>query len=87
VGKRVFLNEESAMEMGLLWFDDNPGVSLAAKIEKAARRYRQKFGRSPDMCYVHPQTLAGAGELPAQVKVIERTSVQPNNFWIGVKSS
>jgi hypothetical protein len=81
------LDEDPGMQMGLLWFDDNPKVSFAAKIEKAARRYRERFGRAPDMCYVHPQTLAGVQELPARVRVIERTTVQPNNFWIGVKSS
>jgi hypothetical protein len=81
------LGEEPGMQMGLLWFDDNPKVSFVAKIEKAARRYRERFGRAPDMCYVHPQTLAGVEELPVHVRVIKRATVQPNNFWIGVKSS
>jgi len=72
------------MKMGLLWFDDNPKVPLATKIENAARRYRERFGRAPDVCYVHPKTLAGEKAMPAQVKVIESASVQPNHFWIGV---
>ena len=80
-------NEDFAMQSGLLWFDDNPKVSLTDKIEKAAGRYREKFGRAPNVCFVHPQTLEGAEQLPAQVKVIERVSIQPNNFWIGVDSS
>jgi len=75
------------MKTGLLWFDDNPRVPLATKIENAARRYREKFGKPPDVCYVHPQTLAGAQKLPAHVKVVERATIQPNNFWIGVKAS
>jgi hypothetical protein len=75
------------MEVGLLWFDDNPKVSLATKIENAARRYRERFGKAPNVCYVHPKTLAGAQSLPAHVRVIESTTVQPNCFWIGVMSS
>ena len=71
------------MQIGLLWFDDNPQVPLATKIEKAARRYRERFGRPPNVCYVHPQTLAGAQGLPAGLKVVERASVQPNYFWVG----
>ncbi len=74
------------MKMGLLWFDDNPNLPVAKKIEKAARRYRQRLGRSPNVCYVHPQTLAGATAMPARVQVIESASIQPNYFWIGVKS-
>lgn len=74
------------MRMGLLWFDDNPNVPLATKIENAARRYRKRLGRSPNVCYVHPDTLAGAKTLPAHVKVLESASIQPNYFWIGVKS-
>ncbi len=79
--------EELGMQSGLLWFDDNPRLSLADKIEKAAGRYREKFGRAPTICFVNPHTLAGAEQLPAHVKVIERGSIQPNNFWIGVSSS
>ncbi len=79
--------EELGMQSGLLWFDDNPSLSLADKIERAAGRYREKFGKSPTVCFVHPQTLEGAERLPAHVKVIERGSIQPNNFWIGVNSS
>ncbi|MGB9879445.1 MAG: hypothetical protein ACPLRM_01665 [Anaerolineae bacterium] len=75
------------MEIGLLWFDDNPKIPLATKIENAARRYRERFGKSPNVCYVHPKTLAGAQNLPAYVRVIESISIQPNCFWIGVNSS
>jgi len=74
------------MITGLLWFDDSPNVPLAAKIENAARRYRERFGRSPEVCYVHPRTLAGAKVLPTHVKVIELATIQPNHFWIGVRS-
>ncbi len=47
------------MKVGLLWYDDDPGRDLAEKVGRAARRYRQKFGTSPDICYVHPSTLSG----------------------------
>ena len=50
------------MKEGLLWYDDNPSRDLAEKIGRAARRYRQKFGAAPDVCYVHPSLLKGADE-------------------------
>jgi hypothetical protein len=73
------------MTTGLLWFDDNAKVPLATKIENAARRYRERFGRSPNVCYVHPNTLAGEPLVEGAVKVVELASVQPNHFWIGVQ--
>lgn len=79
--------QELGMKVGLLWFDDNPKVPLATKIENAARRYHERFGESPNVCYVHPRTLAGAQSIPTHVQVIESVRVQPNCFWIGVKSS
>jgi len=72
------------MRSGLLWFDDNPQVPLATKIDNAARRYREKFGRAPNVCYVSPRTLAGAGSFSASIKVVALASMQPNHFWIGV---
>jgi len=46
------------METGLLWYDDDPQRPLEAKISLAAERYRAKYGRLPDTCYVHPQAVA-----------------------------
>ena len=77
---------ESGVEVGLLWFDDNPKVPLAIKVENAVRRYRERFGRMPEVCYVHPRTLAGAEELPVHLRVIERATIQPNHFWVVVRS-
>jgi hypothetical protein len=53
------------MQTGLLWYDDDPQRPLEAKISLAAERYRDKYGRLPDTCYVHPQAIASrsAGSL------------------------
>lgn len=75
------------MKTGLLWFDDSAKVPLATKVENAARRYRERFGRSPNVCYVHPQTLAGQAVVTSVVRIVELASVQPNHFWVGVQST
>lgn len=49
--------------IGLLWFDDDPGRDLKQKVGNAARRYAEKFGRRPTVCYVHPSMLSGFGPL------------------------
>lgn len=73
------------MKIGLLWFDDDPKQDLAQKITRAAKRYRQKFGIPPDVCYVHKSSLSVNGKT-AQVGQIHVTS-QPasllHHFWIG----
>ena len=45
------------MQIGLLWFDNDPRRGLTAKIEDAARRYREKFGAPPNACYVNQAAL------------------------------
>ena len=80
------MSGRSGMKWGLLWFDDDGKAPFVARVEKAARRYREKFRRSPNLCYVHPITLSTAEAMPRRVKVVELASIQPNHFWIGVKS-
>nr|HID14985.1 hypothetical protein [Anaerolineae bacterium] len=73
------------MKVGLLWYDDDPGCDLAEKIGRAARRYRQKFGTSPDVCYVHPSALSGNGQVRkvGGVRVAPLPSVLRHHFWLG----
>ena len=83
------------MKEGLLWYDDDPGRELAEKIGRAARRYRQKFGAAPDICYVHPLALGsngnastklsagGKGQKVGRVRVSPKQSVLRHHFWLG----
>jgi hypothetical protein len=45
------------MNIGMLWFDNDPKSSLDLKIERAARYYQVKYGKSPTLCFVHPSML------------------------------
>ncbi len=76
------------MNEGLLWYDDDPSHNLAEKIGQAARRYRQKFGAPPNICYVHPSTLLalegnGKGRKVNGVQVTPLPSVLRHHFWVG----
>lgn len=75
------------MKEGLLWYDDNPGRDLAEKIRPAARRYRQKFGTAPEVCYVHPSTAGLTDSTKAQqvggIRVAPLPSVLRHHFWLG----
>jgi hypothetical protein len=78
------------MNVGMLWFDDDKRTELAAKVERAADYYRQKYGLTPDLCLVHPSMLAEPRENLAEGKagkVVLRTNhaILPGHLWIGVE--
>ena len=77
------------MKVGLLWFDDDPQRAIEEKVRRAAKRYREKFGRAANTCYVNPISLKGDGDLGdefrcGRVKVIVTPKTLPHHFWLGV---
>ena len=70
-------------KIGLLWFDDDPKVDFSRKVQEAARRYKEKFGRRPNVCYVHPDTLPQEGIALDGIRVIPSPLVLPYYFWLG----
>ncbi len=55
--ERVFEMAGNEMQVGLLWFDDDPKKEVSLKVKEAAGRYFEKFGQRPNLCYVSPATL------------------------------
>jgi hypothetical protein len=88
------------MNIGMLWFDNDPRVTLDTKVQRAADYYRTKYGRTPTLCFVHPSMLAAAAQpkeriLPdesaakfvaAGIEVRSHRSVMPNHLWLGVNA-
>ncbi len=73
------------MNIGLLWFDDDPRRPLKEKVRVAAAHYQQRFGTAPTMCYVHPALLGQADpQVVAGVQVAAGRAVLPNHLWLGV---
>jgi hypothetical protein len=87
------------MNIGMLWFDNDSNADLAAKVERAANYYQKKYGKQPDLCFVHPsmtpaqpqETPGGSKKEPAiktgKVEVRTTRSVLPNHLWIGLKTN
>jgi hypothetical protein len=81
------------METGLLWYDDDPRRGLEDKVEQAARRYREKYGRWPNTCYVHPQVVADHLGQELQVvcsrkqrrviRVVPAPNILLHHYWLG----
>jgi hypothetical protein len=76
------------MDIGMLWFDNDPKTEITAKIARAAAYYQRKYGKSPNLCFVHPSMLPqpsnGHPFKSGEVVVRPSPSVRPNHFWIGV---
>lgn len=82
------------MQIGLLWYDGDPKRPLEHKIEGAADRYRKKYGRWPNTCYVHPQAVAErsskemwvtyADHSPStRIQVLSAPNILLHHFWVG----
>ena len=84
------------MNIGMLWFDNDPKSGLSTKVERAASYYRTKYGKTPTLCFVHPSMLpttppVEAHNTPAEktlvaagIEVRSTRTVLPNHFWIGM---
>lgn len=83
------------MNIGMLWFDNDPKDELNIKIERAANYYRSKYGRNPTLCFVHPSMLPS--ETPQNgstlrtkytgIEIRSNRSILPNHFWLGVNNT
>jgi hypothetical protein len=75
------------MNIGMLWFDNDPKADLLTKIQRATDYYQHKYGQKPDVCYVHPSMVAEKAPRLSDIEVAGNQMVQPNHFWLGVKTS
>jgi hypothetical protein len=83
------------MKIGMLWFDNDKQTDLTTKIESASIYYFQKYGKLPNICFVHPSMLPKRDNPPenqkeaasykaGNVEVKSNQSVLPNHLWIGI---
>jgi len=76
------------MNVGMLWFDNDPRTALTSKVARAADYYRQKYGLVADLCLVHPSMLVETSHnlvdgKTGKVSIRPNRSIQPGHLWIG----
>jgi hypothetical protein len=74
------------MHTGMLWFD-NSQSTLDIKIKKAMDYYHKKYGRTPDLCLVHPSMLQDSKMDHEKITVRAYRPVLPGHIWIGVEDN
>ncbi len=80
------------MDIGMLWFDNDKKSDYEAKIERAATYYRDKYGKTPNLCFVHPCMIPTTVSKETEKISIKKQGVEvrtsktmlPNHFWIGI---
>jgi len=76
------------MDMGMLWFDDNPAATIADKVSRAASYYATKYGRKPTICFVNPGMLSGENESRTSgVDIRTSRTIQRHHFWLGIQQT
>ena len=73
------------MNVGMLWFDADPRVNLKDRLTRAVAYYQAKYGRVPNLCFIHPETAGD--DTPTDLADLDvRTSkkILPDHFWLGV---
>jgi len=71
------------MEIGMLWFDNDPKRDFVEKVQKAASYYQQKYQKEPNLCFVHPSMVAKSGCKTNSIVICPSFTIQQNHFWIG----
>ncbi|HAV77492.1 MAG TPA: hypothetical protein DCX53_09065 [Anaerolineae bacterium] len=70
------------MHTGMLWFDDSQ-TTLDIKIQKAVDYFYKKYGRTPNLCLVHPNMLGDEKLKEEKITVRPYRPVLPGHLWIG----
>ncbi len=76
------------MNIGMLWLDDDKKRSLEEKVTRAVAYYKDKYGKTPNLCCVWPQALEEETKL-GKIAIRPVNHIRPQHFWVGmqVKSS
>ncbi len=77
--------QAEVIEMGMLWFDNNPQSDFLSKVKKAAAYYQKKYGQTPNLCFVHPSMMPDKVLMAGKVTVCVNNSMLLHHFWIGVQ--
>jgi hypothetical protein len=72
------------MNIGMLWFDNDPKADLTTKITRAAKYYSQKYGQAPDLCFVNPGMLEDKRQKAQGIEIRSHRQVLPNHLWLGI---
>ncbi len=72
------------MKLGLVWYDNDPKKSFDVKMIEAVRRYKEKYGTEPTVCYVNPAQLEQQTGAAGKLRLVSAAQVLPNHLWLEI---
>jgi hypothetical protein len=72
------------MNVGMLCIHNYPNTHIIKKIDRAVNYYQQKYGQTPNLCFVHPSMVKSSPIKAGSIEVRSSRSVLPNHFWLGL---
>jgi hypothetical protein len=74
-----------AVKIGMLWFDGEGHKEMPVRVQVAASYYRHKYGRVPNVCFVHPSMLTEPSAASVDgVEIRLSPAVLRGHIWMGV---
>ena len=74
------------MNVGMLWLDDDRHRTLDEKVMRAVDYYREKYGRSPELCLVN-QKMLSEEKTVGKIIVQPQAAILPHHFWLGMRAT
>jgi hypothetical protein len=78
------------MKIGMLWFDNDTKSDLSAKVGRAATYYHGKYGKKPNICFIHPSMAQAKSKgrtlKSGDIEIQLTKNVLPHHFWIGIQT-
>ena len=60
--------------------------SLEAKIRRAEKGYKKKYGRQPDMVHINPAVFKDSGITQVgRIRVVPSQYISQGDLWIGIE--
>jgi len=73
------------MNTGMLWFDNDPKTDISTKLSRAANYYHQKYGKKPNLCFVHPSAMKDINGSAPEMEIKPNNRVKPHHLWLGIQ--
>jgi hypothetical protein len=71
------------MNIGMMWFDNDPKTTLTAKILQAAEYYFEKYHQMPDVCLINSIAFEKYREKNGKDALVKGITIR-HHLWIGI---
>jgi hypothetical protein len=70
------------MNIGMLWYDNDPKKSTVQKISEAVEYYEKKYGLKPRICEVNAGVFSKDLKVEG-IRIVSERLILPGHYFIG----